>query len=94
MEPIKLPRDLDKPQTVLFMTAEDLIIFSILFVIGMMLSHPFPFGAFGLGLVFVFRRFREGRSDGYLLHVLYWIGLLPVKGKSVVNPFQRTIYPQ
>ncbi len=94
MEPIKLPRDLDKPQTVLFMTAEDLIIFSILFMTGMLISHPFPLAALGIALVLFFRRFREGRSDGYLLHVLYWIGLIPVKGKSIVNPFQHTIYPQ
>ncbi|MFT0213086.1 type IV conjugative transfer system protein TraL [Pseudomonas sp. F1_0610] len=48
-----------------------------------------------LGLVTtkLYRRFRDGRPDGFILHAIYWAGLLPTKAKTIPNPFIRSYLP-
>ena len=48
-----------------------------------------------LGLVTtkLYRRFRDGRPDGFILHAIYWVGLLPTKAKTIPNPFIRSYLP-
>jgi conjugal transfer pilus assembly protein TraL len=41
----------------------------------------------------LYRRFRDGRPDGFILHAIYWVGLLPTKAKTIPNPFIRSYLP-
>ena len=36
---------------------------------------------------------RDGRPDGFILHAIYWGGLLPTKAKTIPNPFIRSYLP-
>jgi conjugal transfer pilus assembly protein TraL len=67
--------------------------FMLFLVLGNFLNHFF----LGLGVGWVvshlYRRFKNTRPDGYLLHLLYWVGLLPLVGRTMVNPYQREYAP-
>jgi conjugal transfer pilus assembly protein TraL len=49
--------------------------------------------ALGVIAVKFYRRFRDNRPDGYTLHAIYWLGLLPSKALTIPNPFIRRFYP-
>ena len=38
-------------------------------------------------------RWRASRPEGYFNHMLYWYGLIPIKGRLAINPFVRLIFP-
>lgn len=61
----------------------------IMFVIGFMLEKVILFTVAGFFLMKFYRRYRDSRPDGYMLHALYWFGIGPVKGKTIRNPFER-----
>ena len=94
MEPIHFPRDLDSPQRFLFWTFDQMVPFSTLVVVGLVMEMLLISVVLGAILAWAFARFRDSRPDGYLQHAAYWYGLLPLKGRAVGNPFLRRIYPQ
>jgi len=40
-----------------------------------------------------FTRYRDSRPDGFLIHMAYWYGILVPKGRSILSPFHRRIFP-
>jgi len=40
-----------------------------------------------------FARFQGSKPDGYLQHLAYWYGVIPLKGRAVMNPFVRQVWP-
>ena len=51
--------------------------------------------ALGLGVLFAhgYRKFRDRQADGYALHLLYWLGLMPLAARTTPNPFARRYTP-
>jgi len=88
-----IPRELSKPQQLLFLTIDELVPFGLGFVIGIASGWFFTCVALGVAGSVFFRRYRDSRPDGFLLHLLYWYGLAPIKGRSVINPFHRRVLP-
>jgi len=94
VQPIKIPRYLDVNQVLLWRwTADELVIFGTMFVLGIIMGHPIYGFAGGAIAVSGFGRYRNSKADGFLMHCMYWYGLVPLRNRSVINAFQRRIYP-
>jgi len=93
MEGVAVPIHLDAPKRMLFWTVDQVVPFALLFMVGMMAGRLF----FGIvaGCVFSWsiQRFKNARSDGLMQHFAYWYGVAPLKGRSIINPFIRRIFP-
>lgn len=93
MEPVHIPVEIDTPHQVLLWSVDEFVPFMVCLVLGNFLNHFF----LGLGLGWIvahlYRRFKNTRPDGYLLHVLYWVGLTKLTGLTIVNPYQREYLP-
>lgn len=90
---IRIPRHVDLPQLILAWTIDEILPVLVLLVVGIATDWFFSCLALGIALMQLVRRFRESKPDGYLLHWLYWHGLLPLRTRSAINPFQRRIDP-
>ncbi len=92
-EPMAIPVEIDSPQQVLLWSVDEFAPFMIFLVAGNFLNHFF----LGLGIGWVvshlYRRFKNTRPDGYLMHLLYWVGLTTLKEVTWVNPYQREYMP-
>ncbi|MEG9883974.1 MAG: type IV conjugative transfer system protein TraL [Hyphomicrobiales bacterium] len=60
---------------------------------GIIVDHPTIRFPAGLVVSSLYKRFRESRPDGYLLHPLCWSGFSPARGRSFPNPFIRRYFP-
>lgn len=93
MDPIIIPTHLDAPKRLLFWTVDQVIPFSIMFVIGMMAGRLFFGIVCGVAVSWALEKYKNSRSDGLMQHFAYWYGLAPIKGRAAINPFARRIYP-
>lgn len=93
MEPIPFPKYVDAPQRLLFWTTDQVMPFAVLVVIGVIVNSLFLCMILGIGLSWVFTRYRESKPEGFLVYLSYWYGILVPKGRCVVNPFLKRILP-
>lgn len=92
MTHIELPRYVDDPPHLLLWSADEIAPLAIGLVVGVMLSQALIFTLIGLVLTKAYARYRDGKPDGYFLHVLYWIGALPTSARTIPNPFAREFH--
>ena len=93
MEQTPLPRRIDDKPRLLFWTADEAVPFALLFMVGMVIGQFILCIVLGLGASWLFRKYRDRHPDGYVLHALYWYGVMPLRGRCLVNPFHRRILP-
>ena len=93
MRQIQFPRHLDAPQRFLFWSADQIIPFATMALIGMATKTLMICLLIGGVLAWAFARYRDSRPDGHLQHMAYWYGVLPLKGRSAMNPFARRVFP-
>lgn len=86
---LKLPRTLDDPPQFLLWSADEIIPIILAILFGIMTDHFFAFLLVGFVMWRVMRRFKESRPEGYMLHLLYWIGLPIGKARLLPNPYRR-----
>jgi len=91
---LEFPRYLDAPPQVLFWTLDQVVPFATMALIGMATKTLGLCLVIGGVFAWAFARFRDSKPDGFLPHIAYWYGVLPLKGRAAINPFQRRIYPQ
>ena len=91
MEPQRFPVHADMPHQFLVLSIEDALPLIAAIPIGILSGYMLTAVLLGAGLSLVYRRFQERRPRGWVLHWLYWHGVVPLK--SLPNPFQRRIYP-
>ena len=91
MEQIKIPKSIDDPLKLLIWDIRDVIPAVACIMVGILVSHLWPFLVLGFGTGWLSRKFRDRRQDGWGLHSLYWMGLLPLK--QLPNPFIRRFLP-
>lgn len=89
----EFPRYLDAPQQVLFWTVDQMVPFATLALIGMATKNLMLCLMIGGVAAWAFARYRDSKPDGYLMHLAYWYGMLPLKGRALINPFHRRILP-
>ncbi len=93
MEPVQIPRLIDEPPSVLLWTTDELAPIMLGLVVGIFTGNVLLLTAGGLAVTSLYKRFRDGHPDGYLLHMLYWIGLMPTKARTIRNPFANQYKP-
>jgi conjugal transfer pilus assembly protein TraL len=92
MQPVPLPRDVDDAEVMLLWSADEAIPFLVIFVIGFTLDQLLVAVAVGAIFVKLFRKYKDAKPDGFLLHATYWLGLVPIRHRTVGNPFVREYY--
>lgn len=93
MEPIDLPHYVDDPPHVLIWSAEELAPVAIGMAVGMIAGQALLLTLLGLASAKVYRRFSDGRPDGFILHWLYWHGFIPSGSRTAPNPYIRRYMP-
>jgi conjugal transfer pilus assembly protein TraL len=93
MEPVRLPTKVDEAHQFLLWSSDEMIPLLTLFIIGILLEQALLFTAIGFFLTSIYKKYKNSRPDGYLLHYLYWVGLVPSKSKTMVNPFIKRFIP-
>ena len=89
-EGIALPTHADEPPVVLLWSATEFVPGMALFGVGFLFNHPIIGLVAGYLLIRLMRRYTYRYPDGYLIHMAYWAGFLPMKGRTMPNPFQRS----
>jgi conjugal transfer pilus assembly protein TraL len=93
MQPVKIPRRIDEPPHILLWSADELAPMLIGLVIGVVVGKALLFTVIGLIITNLYRRYRDNRPDGYLLHMIYWSGLPITRSKTFKNPYIRRFLP-
>ncbi|MCK9172182.1 MAG: type IV conjugative transfer system protein TraL [Desulfuromonas thiophila] len=93
MDPLRLPTYVDEPHQFLLWSADEIIPLLTLFVLGVMFEQICIFTFVGFLLTSFYKKYKNSRPDGFLLHGLYWAGLLPARARCFVNPFIRRFFP-
>ena len=89
MRPLYMPRHLDEPMTVLMWPADEIIPIIACLSVGILIQQKLICLIIGIVAMRFFRKMKEGNPDGYLLHALYWVGLIKGKARTMPNPFIR-----
>ena len=93
MQAIELPRSIDDPPNVLLWTVDEIVRVTLGVIIGILADNLLFFTVVGAGVTSVYKRFRDGRPDGYLLHLIYWAGFLRCGARTIPNPYCREYLP-
>lgn len=93
MEPVTIPKHVDDPVTLLIWSADEFAPAAFLLILGILIGQVTIMLVLAVVAIKAYRRFRDNRPDGYPLHAVYWIGLLPSNAITIPNPFIRAFYP-
>jgi conjugal transfer pilus assembly protein TraL len=93
MEAIPFSRHNDMPQKFLFWQIDQVVPLATAIFIGVMTQNMFLYSAMGFFVAWGLGRWRDSRPDGYLQHMLYWYGIVPLKARCAINPFVRKFFP-
>lgn len=88
-EQLSLPRAIDDPPQLMLWSADELMPMLTCVGIGIMINHFFVMLFVGVALWRLLRRFKDSRPDGYMLHFVYWLGLVLSRSRVLPNPFRR-----
>ena len=94
--PLDIPTSIDDPPLLLLWPVDDLALIVLTLVVRILTGSPrtlYQLLILGVLLVCLYTKFRERRPDGYALHLLYWHGLRPLRGRTTPNPFARRWLP-
>ncbi len=93
MRPI--PTHIDDPIQVLIWEFDEFILLSILFCIGILSGHLLKCVLLGIGVVKLFKRYKDRQANGFLVHMLYWhsgLGSSERPFSSLPIPFIRRYF--
>lgn len=90
---IKLSNRVNDPIFVLMWSFDELAPLLIGLVVGIMMEKAAICCAIGYAFTTVWRKYRDSKPDGYLLHLLYAYGFIPSNAKSMINPFVKRLMP-
>lgn len=95
MDPIDIPQYVDDPPNILFWQIDEVAPIGIGLVVGMMLNQAGLCTLGGFVLTKLYRKFRDSRPEGHLVHMLYWwLGISGAKKAATFpNPFIRMFRP-
>ena len=89
MKAIEMPRNLDDPFIVLFWSADELLPGFLMIIVGVLIDQKLLAILAAVALTKVFRKMKEGHPDGFLLHLIYWFGVINLKARTLPNPYIR-----
>lgn len=89
---VYIPQGLDAPPQLLLWQLDELSPVLAGMIIGIAIEQLLICLFIGLLLVRFYRKLRDGRPDGYAIHLIYWTGILPANEKKqyiIKDPFHR-----
>lgn len=89
----EMPRGIDDPHVILMWSADEAAPIAMFFILGFIIGQVLICLVLGFVAVKYYRRFRDGKQDGFFLHAVYWYGLVPCRGYAFKNPFIRRWFP-
>jgi len=92
MEPIKMPILVDEPMQVFLWGIDELVPIMAMLAIGMMVDRLLILLLIGMAAAHIYRRYRGVKPEGYLMHKLYWMGIVFGKGR-IKNGLEREYMP-
>lgn len=91
-EALALPRHVDEPPVMLMWTSDEIGAFFLLFITGFMLEQVIISLILGYFAVKLMRRFKNTKPNGYLIHILYWVGVSVSESRTLPNPYDRNFH--
>lgn len=77
---VRIPRYIDDQPTIFFWDFDEIVVIFLFVLIGFIIGELTIIGASGLVVSKLISKLKENKSEGYFLHLLYWAGLMPLKG--------------
>lgn len=93
MSDSRIPTMVDVPTQFLFLRADEAAPAVCMIGAGIAFNFLVVSILAAIALVYVTRKFRNARPDGYLLHMLWWYGFGGARGRLAKFSFVRAIYP-
>lgn len=94
MKLVKIPERVDEPPSMLLWSMDELVPPILFFLAGMILFDAgMKCMLLGFVVSYIYRRFRDSKPDGYLLHMMYWHGVPMFRSKTMLNPFIKRFFP-
>lgn len=93
MEQLHFPRYADEAQRLLMWTPDQIMPLLVMFLVGMLTNSLGLCILLGLGFSWLYSKYSAGKPNMFVLHYLYWHGIVPIKARCVTNPFLRRILP-
>lgn len=90
---VPMPRSIDDPDQILLWSIDELIPVVVIFGLGITM-HQLTISVVSIILFLNFyRKFRDGRPNGYLQHLMYRYGFAGSETVTIRNPFIRRFLP-
>ena len=89
----RMPKSIDDPAQVLLWSMDEFVMVAVLFGVGLTFRQLTASVIFIFIFLKVYRRFRDGRPNGFLQHIMYWYGFAGSETTSIRNPFIRRFLP-
>lgn len=93
MEPVDIPTRCDDPVHFLIWSADELLPIMIGLVFGMAIGQAMIGMVVGMVVTNFYKKYADSHPTGYIVHAMYWIGVLPTRAKLFINPFIRNLLP-
>lgn len=87
---VRIPQYADDPPQIFFFSLEEFFIIMMFMVVGEVFNLMLPAMLVGIGMGRVYRKVQEGAMPGLLYHMLWWIGLVTLKGKFSTGFIRET----
>lgn len=76
----RIARYIDDPISFFFWDIDEVVVFSTFMVMGFLTDTLTYLIIIGIVLSFVLSRVKQSRSEGFFMHVLYWMGFFRLRG--------------
>lgn len=92
-EGVDIPAGIDDAPQVLLWNVNEMAPIILGLVLGMITGNAAIFTGIGLLATQIYRRVSASKPDGFMIHMLYWMGL-PLRGsRTIPNSFIRLFTP-
>lgn len=92
--PVRLPRTIDDPAIIFLWNIYEVAPPSVGAILGVVTDEFLACTALGGILALLYRRFRDGRQEGWERHALYWFGCMwQSSARTWVNPHMTRFFP-
>ena len=93
MAELPLPRSVDELPYLFIWRLDDFLLPAVTTALGFVAGAPVLFGLGGFVLAWLYQRYRAGRPELFVVHMIYWLGLYPGRGRSCPNALQQDYRP-
>jgi conjugal transfer pilus assembly protein TraL len=76
----RIARYIDDPPSFFFWELDEVVVFAVFIGAGIFIHSLFVFLVTGTGSAYILGKVKQSRSEGFFLHMLYWHGIIPLRG--------------